>query len=36
MNAPYERGVAQFIDLLLQPSGGSFVPELRSFVRAHR
>src|SRR6185369_3837778 len=34
VNAPYERGIAQFIDLLLQPSGGgSFVTELRSFVR---
>jgi (1->4)-alpha-D-glucan 1-alpha-D-glucosylmutase len=33
VNAPYERGIAQFIDLLLQPNGGSFVTELRSFVR---
>jgi (1->4)-alpha-D-glucan 1-alpha-D-glucosylmutase len=33
VNAPYEQGVAQFIDLLLQPSaGGSFVAELRRFV----
>jgi len=33
VNAPYERGVAQFIDLLLQPSSGdSFVTELRRFV----
>ncbi len=33
VNTPYERGVAQFIDLLLQPSsGGSFVAELRRFV----
>jgi (1->4)-alpha-D-glucan 1-alpha-D-glucosylmutase len=33
VNAPYERGIAQFIDLLLQPSaGGSFVAELRRFV----
>ena len=33
VNAPYERGVAQFIDLLLQPSsGGGFVSELRRFV----
>jgi (1->4)-alpha-D-glucan 1-alpha-D-glucosylmutase len=33
VNAPYERAVAQFIDLLLQPSsGGSFVDELRRFV----
>jgi (1->4)-alpha-D-glucan 1-alpha-D-glucosylmutase len=35
VNAPYERGIAQFIDLLLQPSsGGSFVSELRKFVGA--
>jgi len=34
VNAPYERGVAQFIDLLFQPSSGeSFVAELRRFVR---
>ena len=33
VNAPYERGVAQFIDLLLQPSsGGPFIAELRRFV----
>jgi (1->4)-alpha-D-glucan 1-alpha-D-glucosylmutase len=33
VNAPYERGVAQFIDLLLQPqSGETFVTELRRFV----
>jgi (1->4)-alpha-D-glucan 1-alpha-D-glucosylmutase len=33
VNAPYEQGVAQFIDLLLQPSSGqSFVTELRRFV----
>ena len=23
LNAPYERGIAQFVDLLLQPSGGA-------------
>jgi len=33
VNAPYERGVAQFIDLLLQPSSGAaFTAELRRFV----
>jgi (1->4)-alpha-D-glucan 1-alpha-D-glucosylmutase len=32
VNAPYERGITQFIDLLLQPSSGSFVSELRRFV----
>jgi (1->4)-alpha-D-glucan 1-alpha-D-glucosylmutase len=33
VNAPYERGVAQFIDLLLQPSSGEgFVAEMRRFV----
>jgi (1->4)-alpha-D-glucan 1-alpha-D-glucosylmutase len=35
VNAPYERGVAQFIDLLLQrSSGGPFIAELRRFVAA--
>jgi (1->4)-alpha-D-glucan 1-alpha-D-glucosylmutase len=33
VNAPYEKAVAQFVDLLLQPaSGASFVSELRRFV----
>jgi len=33
VNTPYEQGVAQFIDLLLQPSSsGPFVAELRGFV----
>ena len=36
VNAPYEQGVAQFIDLLLQPSSsGPFVAELRRFVGGH-
>jgi (1->4)-alpha-D-glucan 1-alpha-D-glucosylmutase len=35
VNSPYEEGVAQFIDLLLQPSNpDSFVAELRRFVGA--
>jgi (1->4)-alpha-D-glucan 1-alpha-D-glucosylmutase len=33
VNAPYERGIAQFIDLLLEPaSGAAFTAELRRFV----
>jgi len=33
VNAPYERGIAQFIDLLLHPSSGAaFTAELRRFV----
>jgi len=33
VNAPYERGVMQFIDLLLQPSSsGTFIGEVRRFV----
>ena len=35
VNAPYEQGIAQFIDLLLQPSSsGPFVAELRQLRAA--
>ena len=34
VNAPYERGVAQFIDLLLQPSSGEIVRGRAAPVRA--
>ena len=33
VNAPYERGVAQFIDLLLQPSSGDAVPRRAAALR---